>query len=216
MMHGMSNVTAIVLFPGTNRETDMAAAIARSGGHPVSVSHAADVLPASTNLVILPGGFSYGDYLRCGAMAARTPIMDAVRRFAHNGGRVLGVCNGFQTLCEAGLLPGALLPNAGGSFICRSVSLHSELDSPFSAAGLSLRWPVAHGDGRYHAAPDAPPRVVYRYDEPVNGSVDNIAGILNDRGNVCGMMPHPENAVDPAGATGTDGRPFFARLLAAA
>ena len=215
----MSVVVAVVHFPGTNRETDMCGALRCCGAEPVLVSHQAVALPERTRLLVLPGGFSYGDYLRCGAVAARTPIMDAVRAFAHAGGLVLGVCNGFQILCEAGLLPGALLPNAGGRFICRVVSLQTEASesaSAFYVGASPVLWPAAHGDGRYHADAHTPSRVLYRYVDDVNGSVARIAGILNAAGNVCGMMPHPENAVDADGATGTDGVAFWERLLRAA
>jgi len=188
-------------------------------------------LPAATDLVVVPGGFSYGDYLRCGAIAARAPIMDAVRAFATNGGLVLGVCNGFQILCEAGLLPGVLMRNAGLKFICRDVYLRVERsDTAFTRgynAGQVIRVPVAHGEGNYVADAETVARlegegrVLFRYVSPaggldpawnVNGATNAIAGILNTRGNVLGMMPHPENHMEAAMGH-TDGRGLFQGLL---
>jgi phosphoribosylformylglycinamidine synthase subunit PurQ / glutaminase len=209
---------AVVVFPGTNRQEDMVAALHQAGAHTTLVAHTDTLLPSDTKLVVLPGGFSYGDYLRSGAMAARTPIMHAVASFASKGGYVAGICNGFQILCEAGLLAGALLPNAHGRFIGHSVPVvvHDN-QSPFSggySAGQTLQWPAAHGDGRYvpdNTAP--PPRVLYRYAHNINGSTDNIAGIVNQRGNVFGAMPHPENAIWPHQAQGTHGVAFFNHLL---
>ena len=194
------------------------------------VWHADTALPAGTDLVVVPGGFSYGDYLRCGAIAARAPIMDAVRAFAAKGGLVLGVCNGFQILCEAGLLPGVLMRNAGLKFICKDVHLKVERSgTPFTRgynAGQVIRVPVAHGEGNFVADADTiariegEGRVVFRYCAPdgtlspasnVNGSTNAIAGIVNARGNVLGMMPHPENHVEAAIGS-TDGRGLFAGL----
>lgn len=198
MLHNNAPAVAVIVFPGTNRVYDISAALYRAGLQAVQVPHDAAELPPGIALAVLPGGFSYGDYLRCGAVAARTPVVAAVRRFAEGGGQVLGICNGFQILCEAGMLPGALLPNDCGHFVCRTVALQAEAtDTPF-AVGDKLHWPVAHGDGRYHVDNPDKVRVAYRYLEPVNGSTDNIAGVLNERGNVCGMMPHPENADETA------------------
>jgi len=223
---------AVVIFPGINRERDMARTLELiSGRAPAIVWHAERELPAGTDLVVIPGGFSYGDYLRCGAIAARSPIMDAVRRFAAQGGLTLGVCNGFQILCEGGLLPGVLMRNARLRFICRDVYLRVEhSDSPFTRgynAGQVIRVPVAHGEGNYIADADTiarlegEGRVIFRYVAPdgardpafnVNGSTNAIAGIVNERGNVLGMMPHPENHVEAALGV-TDGRGLFAGLV---
>ncbi len=227
--------SAVLVFPGSNRERDMAGAIELvTGGKADFVWHAETELPAGTDLVVLPGGFSYGDYLRCGAIAARAPVMDAVRRHAARGGLVLGVCNGFQILCESGLLPGVLLRNAGLKFICHDVHLKVERsDTPFTRgynAGQVIRVPVAHGEGNYLADPETLARVegegcvLYRYcDEHGvvgqtanrNGSINAIAGIRSFEGNVFGMMPHPENHVDPVIGS-TDGRGLFAGLAKAA
>src|SRR5690242_16877466 len=208
--------SAVLVFPGINRERDMARALTlASGREPAMVWHAETSLPSGTDLVVVPGGFSYGDYLRCGAIAARAPIMDAVRAFAAKGGLVLGVCNGFQILCEAGLLPGVLMRNAQLKFICRDVHLRVERsDTPFTRgynAGQVIRVPLAHGEGNYEA--DEEPlkriedegRVLYRYGSPkgavdgranINGAAHSIAGVINEQGNVLGMMPHPENRVE--------------------
>jgi phosphoribosylformylglycinamidine synthase I len=223
--------SAVVVFPGINRERDMARTLRLvSGQAPAMVWHADTVLPAGTDLVVVPGGFSYGDYLRCGAIAARAPIMDAVRGFAAKGGLVLGVCNGFQILCEAGLLPGVLMRNAQLKFICKDVHLKVERSgTPFTRgynAGQVIRVPVAHGEGNFVADADTiariegEGRVVFRYCAPdgtlspasnLNGSTNAIAGIVNERGNVLGMMPHPENHVEAAIGS-TDGRGLFAGL----
>jgi len=202
-----------------------------SGRAPAMVWHAERELPAGTDLVVIPGGFSYGDYLRCGAIAARAPVMEAVRAFAAKGGLVLGVCNGFQILCETGLLPGALMRNAQLRFICRDVFLRVERpDTPFTRgynAGQVIRVPVAHGEGNYIADGETiarlegEGRVLFRYASPDgipdpnwnhNGSMNGIAGILNEAGNVLGMMPHPENHVE-ASMGSTDGRGLFAGLV---
>src|SRR4030088_3505489 len=224
--------SAILVFPGINRERDMARALKLASGHkPAMVWHAETALPAGTDLVVVPGGFSYGDYLRCGAIAARAPVMDAVRPFAGGVGLVLGVCNGFQILCEAGLLPGVLMRNAALKFICRDVYLKVERsDSPFTRgynAGQVIRVPGAHGEGNYVADAqtlarlEGEGRVLYRYTAPDgsldpawnhNGATNAIAGILNARGNVLGMMPHPENHVEAAMGC-TDGRGLFAGLV---
>ncbi len=225
---------AVVVFPGINRERDMARTLELvSGKAPAMVWHADHELPAGTDLVVIPGGFSYGDYLRCGAIAARSAIMDAVRAHAAKGGLTLGVCNGFQILCEAGLLPGVLMRNARLRFICRDVYLRVEKSSsPFTRgynAGQVVRVPVAHGEGNYIADADTiarlegEARVLFRYCSPegeldpawnVNGATNTIAGIVNERGNVLGMMPHPENHVEAALGV-TDGRGLFAGLVEA-
>jgi len=224
---------AILVFPGINRERDMARALKLISGHePAMVWHAETSLPAGTDLVVVPGGFSYGDYLRCGAIAARAPIMDAVRDYAAKGGLVLGVCNGFQILCEAGLLPGVLMRNARLKFICHDVHLRVERsDTPFTRgynAGQVIRVPVAHGEGNYEADEETlkrlegEGRVLYRYCSPqgavddaanINGAAHSIAGIVNVTGNVLGMMPHPENHVEDIMGC-TDGRGLFAGLVA--
>ncbi len=223
---------AVIVFPGINRERDMARTLRLvSGRDPVMVWHAETALPPGTDLAVVPGGFSYGDYLRCGAIAARAPIMDAVRAFAAKGGLVLGVCNGFQILCEAGLLPGVLMRNAALKFICRDVYLRVERsDTPFTQgynAGQVIRVPVAHGEGNFIADTDTlariegEGRVLFRYTAPdgtlapeynINGATNAIAGIVNDGGNVLGMMPHPENHVEAAIGC-TDGRGLFAGLV---
>jgi phosphoribosylformylglycinamidine synthase I len=222
---------AVIIFPGINRERDMARTLKLvSGREPAMVWHADTALPAGTDLAVVPGGFSYGDYLRCGAIAARAPIMDAVRAFAAKGGLVLGVCNGFQILCEAGLLPGVLMRNARLKFICRDVYLRIERsDTPFTRgynAGQVICVPTAHGEGNYVADADTiarlegEGRVVFRYTAPdgrpasewnVNGATNAIAGIVNQRGNVLGTMPHPENHVEAALGP-TDGRGLFQGL----
>jgi phosphoribosylformylglycinamidine synthase I len=224
--------SAVIIFPGINRERDMARTLRLvSGREPALVWHAERALPAGTDLVVVPGGFSYGDYLRCGAIAARAPIMDAVRAFAAKGGLVLGVCNGFQILCEAGLLPGVLMRNAHLKFICKDVYLKVERSgTAFTRgynAGQVIKVPVAHGEGNFVADADTiariegEGRVVFRYCTSdgalspaanVNGSTNAIAGIVSDGGNVLGMMPHPENHVEPAMGC-TDGRGLFAGLV---
>lgn len=225
--------SAIVVFPGSNRERDMARALKLvSGREPAMVWHAEHELPAGTDLVVLPGGFSYGDYLRCGAIAARAPAMEAVRAHARKGGLVMGVCNGFQILCEAELLPGVLQRNAALKFISREVCLKVERsDTPFTRgynAGQVIRVPVAHGEGNYFASEatiarlEAEGRVLFRYTDiegkhdplwNVNGAVNSIAGVLNEKLNVLGLMPHPENHVEALVGC-TDGRGLFAGLVA--
>ena len=211
--------SAVITFPGSNCDRDMADALEKvSGNAPFRVWHGDADLPERLDFIALPGGFSYGDYLRCGAMAARSPIMQAVIAAAGRGVPVLGVCNGFQVLTESGLLPGALLRNAGIRFVCRDVRLKVEnatsLFTSAYAAGQEITVPVAHHDGNYFADDatldrlEGEGRVAFRYAEPVNGSARDIAGVLNDKGNVLGMMPHPERVVEPAHG-GTDGRALF-------
>ena len=214
--------TAVIQFPGSNCDADALHAARLTLGPDASfVWHAEDGLPAGTDLVILPGGFSYGDHLRSGAIAARSPIMRAVKAHAGRGGYVLGVCNGFQVLTEAGLLPGALGRNEGLHFQCRAVTLRVErADTAFSSAyteGQTLSIPIAHGEGSYYADPrtmselEGNGQVVFRYDGNPNGSLNDIAGIVSRRGNVLGMMPHPERAVE-ALLGSTDGRGLFESL----
>jgi phosphoribosylformylglycinamidine synthase I len=216
---------AVVVFPGTNRERDMAIALQAATGHaPRMVWHTETSLDG-LDLIVLPGGFSHGDYLRCGAMAARSPVMDAVRAHAARGGHVLGVCNGFQILTEAGLLPGALLRNATLRFLSRDCHLRVErADTPFArhyAQGQVFRAPMAHGDGNYVADAETLDRlegeglVAFRYAAPdgtvgsaLNGSARAIAGIYSPGLRVLGLMPHPEDLVDPL-MGGTDGLPLF-------
>jgi phosphoribosylformylglycinamidine synthase len=215
--------SAVIVFPGSNCDRDLAVAIEQvTGRAPAMVWHRETELPDGTGLIALPGGFSYGDYLRTGAISARSPIMDAVAKAADRGVPVLGVCNGFQVLTEAGLLPGALMRNAGLNFICRDVSLTVEnAQSAFTSrydAGETITIPVAHHDGNYFADEatlnrlEGEGRVAFRYAEACNGSARNIAGILNPAGNVLGMMPHPERKVEAAHG-GTDGRRLFEGLL---
>ena len=215
--------SAVIVFPGSNCDRDLAVAIENvTGRAPAMVWHRETELPDGTDFIGLPGGFSYGDYLRSGAMAARSPIMRAVSDAAGRGVPLLGVCNGFQVLTEAGLLPGALMRNAGLNFVCRPVALkvensHSLFTSQYDA-GEDISIPVAHHDGNYQADSDTldrlegEGRVAFRYQEQVNGSARDIAGILNDTGNVLGMMPHPERMIEAAHG-GTDGRRLFEGLL---
>ena len=207
---------AVTVFPGSNCDRDMLRAFEWAGFEAVPVWHKETALPGRTDVVGVPGGFSFGDYLRCGAISARAPVMSAVRRFAEGGGPVLGVCNGFQVLCEAGLLPGALVRNAGITFVCRPAALIAQA-LPGYGAGARVTLPVAHHDGNYVAAPEVldrlegEGRVALRYAEEVNGSARDIAGIASTSGRVIGLMPHPERAVDPALGP-ADGRPLFAAL----
>jgi len=198
---------AVVVFPGSNDDRDAALALEGLGADPVLVWHADRELPP-VGAVVLPGGFSYGDYLRAGAIARFSPAMQAVADFAAEGGFVLGICNGFQVLCEAGLLPGALRPNESLSFVCRDVRLRVERsDTPFLThceVGQRLTIPVKHGEGCFFADPELlseleeARQIVLRYDaDNPNGSIDDIAGLVNADGNVMGLMPHPEHAVDP-------------------
>jgi phosphoribosylformylglycinamidine synthase I len=198
----------VLVFPGSNDDRDAAWAVAALGADPVFVWHADASLPR-VDACVLPGGFSYGDYLRAGAIARFAPAMRAVTQFAADGGLVLGICNGFQILCEAGLLPGVLRPNASLAFVCRDVALRVERDdTPFTSrcrTGQRLTIPVKHGDGCWFAPPDlaadaeARGQVVLRYEasENPNGSVADVAGVVSEDGNVMGLMPHPEHAVDP-------------------
>jgi len=216
---------AVITFPGSNCDRDMAVALERISGTPaLRVWHGDAELPERLDFIALPGGFSYGDYLRSGAMAAVSPIMRAVIQAAGRGVPVLGVCNGFQVLTEARLLPGALLRNAGQNFVCRDVRLRVEnSQSLFTAgyeAGQEITIPVAHHDGNYFADEatldrlEGEGRVAFRYLTGCNGSQRDIAGVLNEAGNVLGLMPHPERAVDPAHG-GTDGQALFKSALGA-
>ncbi len=200
---------AVIVFPGSNCDRDLAVALEKATGRPTTmVWHKEPVLPMGLDLVAIPGGFSFGDYLRCGAIAARSPVMQAVVAFATGGGHVLGICNGFQVLVESGLLPGVLMRNSTLDFVCRDVNLTVETtDSLFTSAfqkRQNIRIPVAHHDGNYVAAPDViaklrdNDRIAFRYGEEVNGSTDNIAGILSENRRILGMMPHPERASDAA------------------
>jgi phosphoribosylformylglycinamidine synthase subunit PurQ / glutaminase len=215
----------VIQFPGSNCDRDMAVAIRDVMSAETSIVwHRESKLPEGLDLIAIPGGFSYGDYLRCGAMAARSPVMQAVIAAAGRGVPVLGVCNGFQILAEAGLLPGALLRNSGIRFVCRTVKLTVEnAQSLFTSgydAGEQIAIPVAHHDGNYFADDatldrlEGEGRVAFRYAEAVNGSARNIAGLLNDAGNVLGMMPHPERMIEPVHG-GSDGRRLFEGLIRA-
>ena len=213
--------SAVVVFPGSNREPDAARAIRLAGGdEPEMVWHTETELP-KVDLVMVPGGFAHGDYLRAGAIAARSPIMRAVAAHAERGGYVLGVCNGFQVLTEARLLPGALMRNAGLTFVCRPVRLKVEQSTAFTSRyerGAVVTYPTAHHDGNFRADDETlarlegEGRVVLRYVDNPNGSLNDIAGIVNDGGNVLGMMPHPENAVESLLGP-TDGLPLFQSIL---
>lgn len=211
--------SAVITFPGSNCDRDMADALEKvSGNAPFRVWHGDAALPDRLDFIALPGGFSYGDYLRSGAMAARSPIMQAVIEAAGRGVPVLGVCNGFQVLTESGLLPGALMRNAGIRFVCREVKLRVENSQSLFTSGYSTGQevviPVAHHDGNYFADAETldrlegEGRVAFRYAEAVNGSARDIAGVLNEAGNVLGMMPHPERMIEAAQG-GTDGRALF-------
>jgi phosphoribosylformylglycinamidine synthase len=215
---------AVITFPGSNCDRDLAVAFRGAGADVVSVWHKDTELPQGTDIVALPGGFSYGDYLRCGAIAARSPIGGAIAAHAQAGGYVLGICNGFQVLCEMGLLPGALLRNAGVKFICKPVALNVvTTDSAFTAGyrdGARITVPVAHHDGNYTADADTVARlqgegrVAFTYVDNPNGSDGDIAGILSSNARVLGMMPHPERALD-ARQGSDDGKAMFASLLGA-
>ncbi len=216
---------AVVTFPGSNDDGDARLALELLGADAPAVWHTETSLPAGTGGVVLPGGFSYGDYLRCGAIARVAPVMDAVRRFADDGGPVLGICNGFQILCEAGLLPGVLRPNRQLEFVCADVTVTVESTAtPFTSActlGTELVIPVKHGEGCWVADDELfaqvseRDQVVLRYVDDVNGARDRVAGVANEHGNVVGLMPHPEHAVAPLlGPTG--GVPLLEGLIAAA
>lgn len=216
---------AVIVFPGSNCDRDLADAITKvTGTAPQMVWHAETELPQGLDFIGIPGGFSYGDYLRSGAMAARSHVMQAVVQAAGEGRTVLGICNGFQVLTETGLLPGALMRNAGLNFVCREVRLEvvnsQSIFTSRYAAGETVTIPVAHHDGNYFADEDTlnrlegEGRVAFRYAEAVNGSARAIAGILNDAGNVLGMMPHPERLIEDAQG-GTDGRRLFEAVQAA-
>ncbi len=213
---------AVVVFPGSNCDRDMAVALKAAGADVSMVWHKDASLPDGVDLVAVPGGFSFGDYLRCGAIAAQSPICKAVVGHAERGGYVLGVCNGFQVLAETGLLPGALMRNAGLKFICKTVDLKVQTSaSAFTEgynAGDTLGYPVAHHDGNYTVddgtltALKAEDRIAFTYEDNPNGSVGDIAGVLSANRRVLGMMPHPERAVD-VGHGGTDGQALFRGLL---
>ncbi len=230
-MYPGTGVRAVVVsFPGSNCDEDTLFALASLGARVMQVWHTESL--SAADLVVLPGGFSYGDYLRSGAMAALSPVMADVKRFAERGGLVLGICNGFQLLTEARLLPGALTRNTGLHFVCDRVHIRVEQPSSFSNTcqpGEVLALPVAHGEGRFVADNEVlkrlehENRVLFRYCAPEgevtdaanpNGSLNHIAGIINERGNVCGLMPHPERAVDPL-LGGTDGRKIFESMFRA-
>jgi phosphoribosylformylglycinamidine synthase len=216
--------SAVVLLPGLNRDRDMIAALTKISGRAPATVWQTDTEIPDVDLIVVPGGFSYGDYLRCGAIAARMPVMRAVAEKAQKGVMVVGVCNGFQILLETGLLPGALMRNASLRFVCREVKLKVEnANTVFTRryqAGQVIRCPVAHHDGNFFADGETLKRiedggqVVFRYAEGTNpnGSVNDIAGIMNARGNVLGLMPHPENLIEDAHG-GSDGRPLFESVL---
>jgi phosphoribosylformylglycinamidine synthase I len=225
---------AIITFPGSNRDDDVFRALAATECRPSFIWHASQDLPAGTDLVVLPGGFSYGDYLRCGAIAARAPIMDAVRAHAARGGLVLGICNGFQILVESGLLPGVLMRNANLRFICRMQHLRVERSNTAFTThyekGQVIKVAIAHGEGNYIADTETlsrlegEGRVAFRYcdaqgsiGEPSNpnGSMNHIAGLYSEKFNVLGLMPHPENLIDPL-VGGMDGLPLFESLAGSA
>ncbi|CUX83073.1 MAG: phosphoribosylformylglycinamidine synthase I [Roseibaca calidilacus] len=215
---------AVITFPGSNCDRDLAVAFEQSGAEVVRVWHKDTSLPDGVDVVGLPGGFSYGDYLRCGAIAARSPIGTAIAAHAQAGGYVLGVCNGFQVLLEMGLLPGALLRNAGLKFVCKPVALNvASTDSAFTvgyAQGAQITVPVAHHDGNFTADADTVARlqgegrVAFTYAQNPNGSDGDIAGILSENRRVLGMMPHPERAMEAAHGS-ADGRALFAGLIGA-
>jgi phosphoribosylformylglycinamidine synthase len=221
---------AVIVFPGSNREGDVARALRQAGCDPVFAWHDDHALPEGTDLAVLPGGFSYGDYLRCGAIAGRARIMDAVRAHAAHGGLVLGICNGFQILCEAGLLPGVLVRNAGRRFVCKMQHLRVETNATRFTRGFAprqvIKVAIAHGEGNYIvdagglAELEASGRIAFRYCDASgrigglanpNGAMNDIAGVYNEGFNVLGLMPHPENLIDPL-VGGIDGRPLFAAL----
>ena len=215
---------AVLVFPGSNCDRDLAVAFRAAGFDTRMVWHKDSALPEGTDIVGVPGGFSFGDYLRCGAIAAQSPIMQAVGAHAARGGHVLGICNGFQVLCETRLLPGALMRNAGLKFICRQQALAvATTDSAFSSAyrpGQSITLPIAHHDGNYVADAETLARltgedqIAFRYIGNPNGAMDDIAGVLSPNRRVLGLMPHPERAIDPAQG-GSDGAAMFRSLAEA-
>jgi phosphoribosylformylglycinamidine synthase len=212
---------AVIVYPGSNCDRDLKVAFERAGAEVAMVWHKETSLPEGIDIVGVPGGFSYGDYLRCGAIAARSPITGALVDYVHGGGHALGICNGFQVLTETGLLPGALMRNAGLKFLCRTERLRvATADSVFTRGleqGAEIRLPVAHHDGNYVIDPEglrrleAEDRIAFTYADNPNGSVADIAGVLSENRRVLGLMPHPERAVD-AGHGGTDGAAIFAAL----
>ena len=218
-------LVAVVVFPGSNDDRDAAWALGSVGAEPTFVWHEETSLPEETGAVVLPGGFSYGDYLRTGAIASVAPVMGPVREFATAGGPVLGICNGFQVLCEARLLPGVLRPNRQLEFVCRDAALRVESgDSVFMrrcVVGQELVIPVKHGEGAWYADEGtfvqlaARGQIVLRYTDDVNGALGNVAGVVNETGNVMGLMPHPEHAVDPLLGS-ADGGLLLAALVDAA
>ncbi|TNC50470.1 phosphoribosylformylglycinamidine synthase subunit PurQ [Rubellimicrobium rubrum] len=213
---------AVVVFPGSNCDRDLAVALRHAGADVSLAWHKDHALPAGTDLVAVPGGFSFGDYLRCGAIAAQSPIGAAVQAHARRGGYVLGICNGFQVLTEMGLLPGALMRNAGLKFICRTATLHvGTSDSAFTegyATGQEVQFPIAHHDGNYFADDETmarlrgEDRIAFTYAAPLNGSLEDVAGVLSANRRVLGLMPHPERAADPNHG-GTDGLALFRGLV---
>ncbi|GGF56203.1 phosphoribosylformylglycinamidine synthase subunit PurQ [Paracoccus acridae] len=214
---------AVITFPGSNCDRDLAVALQNAGAQVARVWHKDQTLPEGTDLVAVPGGFSFGDYLRCGAIAAHSPIAGALRRHAERGGYVLGICNGFQVLTELGLLPGALMRNTGLTFLCKPAVLNVvTADSDFTAGyakGQQITVPVAHHDGNYQATAEDlaqlrdQDRIAFTYGPAINGSVGDIAGVLSANRRILGMMPHPERAADPA-LGGTDGAALFRSLVA--
>ena len=214
---------AVIVFPGSNCDRDMLVALHESGAEVSRVWHKDAELPEDLDLVAIPGGFSFGDYLRCGAIAAQSPICRAIVDHANRGGYVLGVCNGFQVLTESGLIPGTLMQNSGLKFLCKTVSLTVETqDSVFTAgysAGAEIQVPIAHHDGNYFVTDSelsvllGEDRVAFRYSENPNGSVDAIAGVLSSNRRVLGMMPHPERAVEALMGS-ADGQALFSALVA--
>ena len=215
---------ADVTFPGSNCDRDLALAFQAAGAQVTRVWHKDSALPEGTDIVGIPGGFSFGDYLRCGAIAAQSPLGGAIRDHAARGGFVLGICNGFQVLTEMGLLPGVLMRNAGLKFLCRSVDLEvGTADSVYTAgwnAGQGIALPIAHHDGNYTTDPDTlarlagDGRIAFRYRQNPNGAMGDIAGILSDNRRILGLMPHPERAIDPS-LGGTDGATLFRALTGA-
>lgn len=213
---------AVITFPGSNCDRDLAVALEQAGAQVSRVWHKDEALPSGTDLVAVPGGFSYGDYLRCGAIAAHSPISGALRDHAARGGHVIGICNGFQILTELGLLPGVLMRNSGLTYLCKPVTLRVETaDSAFTGGydqGQQITVPIAHHDGNYQIDPEGlaqlqgEGRIAFTYAAPVNGSVADIAGVLSANRRVLGMMPHPERAADPT-LGGNDGAALFRGLV---